>query len=371
MKRSKALHILVVVVLVSAMLMSMTACGSGGKKDIIKIGIINFLYGTRGMNAAQEYLEYLSENFPVEFEYVTCASTDAESNIASTENLITSGADVILSYVCDGAVQCTKLCEDAGVYFGMVMVKEYEEDIPELTASDYYLGAIHPETDAYTFAQELAEELMGEGYENFVTVGFNIGLVRENDKLTQGFQDYVNDNGGNMVTTINESIASLAEATTTMVANYGDQVDYIFAPAAGANFVLPRITDTDIRICVNDVPNNAKDLLGGKNLDYIYELPYECIGIMTVLGINAVNGVKLEGQPDLVSIESKASLLRSAEDVDEYLELTKLGEDGVPLYTAEELDQFILDEGETASWSDLMKLCASNHLEDIALRHAG
>lgn len=390
MKMRKILAMILVLAMALSLTITLTACGdepvepTGAVSDVptgdpdpvddpkelkpVKIGIINFLYGTRGMNAAEAYMEYLEANFPVEFELVTCASTDAESNIASTENLLTSGADVILSYVCDGAVQCTKLCEEADAYFGLMMCKEYEEDVAELTASDYYLGSIHPEHDAYAFAQELAALFMNEGFKNFVTVGFNIGLVRENDKLCYGFQDYVTENGGTIVTTINESVMSLSEATTTMVANYGDQIDYIFAPAAGANFVLPRITGTDIKICVNDVPNNTAELFSTGNLHFIYELPYECIGIMTVLAINAVNGIELAGTPEMISIESKYALLHNADDVASYLELTQLGEDGIPLYTAEELAQFI---SSSASWDDLMAMCASNRLEDIAARQAG
>ena len=123
-KRTKFMALIMAcVMLMSAFL---TGCGGNGatedsEQKNVKIGIILYDYTDIQGKELKNYCDnYLAENFPVTFEYLTASSGDNEAHLAAVDSLISTGCNAIFSGYDTMIGESMEKCDSAGVYYGIL-----------------------------------------------------------------------------------------------------------------------------------------------------------------------------------------------------------------------------------------------------------
>lgn len=129
-------------------------------EETIKIGVESFDTTDEQFLALQDYLEYLTEYYNIEFMYSESIA-NAEGEMAFIDSCASAGCDAILAYYNVAGAETIQRCIDQGMYYWGT-----EQYGVEFADNDMYVGT-------YTFIEEGSEangDFLG-GYE----LGYNLG----------------------------------------------------------------------------------------------------------------------------------------------------------------------------------------------------
>lgn len=343
-------------------------------RQTVKISILRNLWSDGTGTNIEQYARYLEANFNCKFDLVTIDGSTAEAVIAGTENAVAKGANIILTTIADGLDQACNIAGNAGVAFGMAYVAGNADQRAILATYDNYIGTFCAAVDGYSVGKEMAENLVGEGVDNFGVVTFTPGLLEDVDTRTAGFTETATALGANIVYTLEEMPGSaMITSISTMLETYGDQIDYIIAYGGGTNFVVPALTASNynIPIAVPQIPADYEAYFKTGILDYCVGFNDDIFGLAFAAGINYLNGQAAADTTDERIYECANVVFRSVEEAREYETLTGGNSDTDRSFYADEIKNLIVAYNPNASYQDIMALAKGSDLAGLKARHGG
>lgn len=383
--KKKILAMILVLVMALSLL---TACGDTGTtpgnepgnesgnvldgSKPVRVAILRNMWSDGTGTYIAQYAEYLEANFNCKFDLVTTDGSTGEAVIAATENSIAMGANIIITTIADGLDQACSIAESAGAAFGLAYVAGNATQRAQLAEHDNFIGIFTAAVDGYSVGKEMAENLIGEGIDNFGVVTFTRGLLEDVDTRTDGFVETATAMGANIVYVLEEmSGSAMIPSISTMLETYGDQMDYIIAYGGGTNFVVPALTATNIviPIAVPQVPSDYEAYFETGILDYCVGFNDYIFALAFAAGVNYLNGDTAANVPTERIYECANVVFRSVEEARDYDNMANGDTDATRTFTADEIKNLIVAYNPDVTYEDYMYLAKTTNLEGLKERH--
>lgn len=147
-----------------------TGCGKSAK---YKIGILLYNFTDIQGQEISAYADYLEEDFDVEFVKVSVGQDD-DSHIQGLESCLNQGCNAVFSGYNTAIDTCVEMCEEAGVYYGLILGDTQTTELSEKTlTSKYYLGGVKQFSgDPSKVGKQFAELLNGSEYTEIAGLSF-------------------------------------------------------------------------------------------------------------------------------------------------------------------------------------------------------
>lgn len=402
-KRTKFMALIMAcVMLMSAFL---TGCGGNGttedsEQKNVKIGIILYDYTDIQGKELKNYCDnYLAENFPVTFEYLTASSSDNEAHLAAVDSLISTGCNAIFSGYDTMIGESMEKCDSAGVYYGILFGEakneadqdgKYNEygnwgtkEQSNLYYSEYFLGGLYQfgADHGYEIGKVYGQAVVDAGLTNVGAISFPVYAFSDGVVISQGFAEVLEAANVSVCVDVNTGslpaqagFVTVGDDTKNYIANY-PTMDGIFGLSSGMDMVLPAINEVGrlwtsansgqgaIKMATLGYNDSSRKyledgtlIIGGTN-NYVQSVAY-----MFALAFDAVNGYNMKttedsgyqmngtiGYPTFTSIEE-------LNDMETYMLTTVNNDFSKCSVTAEELKAVLKTYGGSGSWEDLAKL---------------
>ena len=114
----KLVSILMAIAMLTTCIFALASCENTAEK--VKIGVVMYGYTDEQGKSTQEYCNYLSENFNVEFVYEKTDYND-DAHVGCVENLISAGCKAVISAYDTSLESSIQTCESAGVYYVLAL----------------------------------------------------------------------------------------------------------------------------------------------------------------------------------------------------------------------------------------------------------
>ncbi len=385
---SKIVTFIVAIACLSSVV-GLTACGKDDAK--YKIGILLYNFTDIQGKQIQEYADYLKEDFDVDFVYVAVGQDD-DSHIAGLESCINQGCDAVFSGYNTAIDTCVEMCEEAGVYYGLILGDTQSTTIAaESLSSKYYLGGVKqfsgdPAASGSIFADVINAsdytKIAGISFPPFAFVDGNsfwnqmvadldeskIVFDAGNDEMGFPF-NYKGDYWYFMFT--QEACQSTVDAMFTAHSD----IEIVVGMGSGMDYVLPALRaggHDDVRMLAlgytDDVAGYMQDgtLLAAGTNNYV-----QCMASMFARAYDALESDGEAWYSDRAKASDENYQYNGADGAADYTILTSVDEvndfksyiignkaDG-PI-TNDELKECMLTFNENATWADLTALTTKN-----------
>ena len=337
----------------------------GDENGEFTIGVIIHTTTDYLCSKLKAYTDYLGKSFGVKFSYYIIENFADETYLAGIENLCAQGVNGIITTNFSGTavLQGLKICEDNGVYMGVGWSQIDPEIKDAVYASDYFVGgAYESEVQA---GRDIIESLIENGCTNIAPIGYEPGITCH-DRRWQGMMEAFEEHpeikkageyrGLEFTKAVEDYLASDETIDGIAITLLG--IEYCMEPIKSAG------REGQVKIAFVDLSENCGKYLesgdvvcaiGGQYVDVVY--PF-------IFMLNALKGTPLEK----TEVESNFITCRTAEEFNNYVEY--LHKDGVYCWTAEELQNVLVEFNPDATSETLVQMGKDYSIEDTMARHA-
>lgn len=394
LKLSSLLMVVVMVFCLTACGGSKDAAGSEASTDFKKTKIAVALYedSTDFAKGMQDYISYLGEEMNVEITFALFSQQDEAANLATAQQLISSGVKGIIGTTDVGSTAIMKECEAAGVYYASYlcdMDTSYNTAYDDVFGSDIFLGAV---ADGYCSdkadpAQYYFDSLIGynEAHpDNQLThvsmVMFPAWAFPVQTAYAQKFVELVdeyNKTAKNQITVdpIDEAVDVLqfAPLDSTYFSKHAD-IDAIISFADGGTFVYPTMisagVDSDIKLFTAGF-NKENTVNFGSNGTQTFQQetgsPIEAVAYPLVLMVNKLNDVEFSDMPEAAErVDSSVLVANSDETMDQMMKsLYATGNSDDAFLTADDVANLTAVANPDATYAGLVEKIQSLNLDMV------
>lgn len=319
-------------ILAGIMAFSLTACGgtkategTEGTADFKKAKIAVALYedSTEFAKGMQDYITYLGEAMNVEITYGLFSQQDEAANVATAQQLISSGVDGIIGTTDVGTASIIKECEAANVFYASYLCDcntSFNTAHDEVFGSEKFLGAVADGycADKTTAANVYFDSLMGynEAHPDAPLTHLAMTIFPEwawpaqaacAQKFTELIDEY-NKTAETQITLdpLDEAVDVLqfAPVDSTYFSKHAG-IDGIISFADGATFVYPTMVSSGVDKTIKLFSSGfSKDLAanfgseGTQTFQQVMGPPIDSVAYPLVLMVNAINGVQFSDAPE-------------------------------------------------------------------------
>ena len=368
----------------------------------VKIGVILYNYTDIQGKEIKNYCDnYLSKEFPVEFEYQTASSGDNDAHLQAVDSLIATGCDAIMSGYDTVIGESMEKCDSAGVYYGTLFGEAKNESDQDgkyneygnwgttaqsnLYYSDYFLGGIYQfgSDHGYELGKIYGQAVVDAGVTKVGAISFPAYAFSDAVTICQGFSEVLETN--NIAICPNEETGALpAEAgfmtvgddTKAYIAKNTD-MDCLFGLSSGMDMVLPAVNEVGRLWSKSNLEEGAMKmaslgynessekylsdgtlLIGGTN-NYVESVAY----LFTLMfdAANGYNAKTIEGSGFDYNATINYPTFTNADelaDFETYMLTTTTDDFKKCSVTAEEMKKVMRTYGGSGSWNELSELVA-------------
>lgn len=378
-------------------------------KDV-KIGVILYNYTDIQGKEIKNYCEYLTQNFPVQFEYQTATANDNDAHLAAVDSLISTGCNGIISGYDSVVGASMEKCEEAGVYYGILLGEAKSEankdgnyneygnwgtvDQSDLYYSDYFLGGIYQfgADHGLELGKTYGQAVVDSGAKKVGAISFPTWAFSDSITICEGFQEVLKAAGVEICESANGGLpeeadfVSVGDDTKAYIEKYKD-MDCIFGLSSGMDMVLPAVNEVGRLGTSADRENGKMTIaslgynessrkyledgsltIGGVN-NYVQSVSYMFTLIFDAVNENnwkTNNEAKFEmnvaiNYPTFTNVEE-------LEDFETYMLTTVNNEFENSSVTADELKKVMKSYEGTQNWSDLQSLVSRSIAEIKEIR---
>ena len=357
------------IVMVLAMVLSMTACGSKKEEatgsEKYTIGINTWGSGVPVLDMFGDAKQYTIELLGHEVSRMSDDFT-ADKELQNVQNMCASGVDGIVfqAAAVSTVPQIGVECANAKIPFAFDVFVGENADLEVLAANNpYYCGAI--DLDMVADGAAIAEMAYENGCRTAVMIGGNIG-DNNMDQRSQGFTQRFTELGGEVLgeARCTDNSECLAKATDILSANPGVDAIYCFVGdyVEGSLTAIENLNITgDIQVyvsCVDEgTANYIKEgkVVGGN--DGISLASY----ITCTLVLNYLAGHKIVDENGLPPRLSTSPFRVDQDNVDNYLKVF-FSEEYAP-FTLEMLQKLLFTSNPEVSYQDYVNLVNDINLD--------
>ncbi|MFA5657967.1 MAG: substrate-binding domain-containing protein [Oscillospiraceae bacterium] len=286
-----------------------------------------------------------------------------EAQIASIENLIQSGCDIVTfcAYTGESIIpKISQLCKENEVYFAIWDTTITDADILEMVnANPYFCGTTNE--DQFEAGYQEVSILADKGAENFMFIKYAVG-VATCDEREKGALKAIEDLGLTNVYTI-VAPEDVKKAVQDVLTNY-PEVDGIISLGAAATYITPAIQAIDAVGRKGEVMTAAfdfSDTMGGENeagdLSLVFGGHVVTTHFANIMCISAFSGNPINADKEQLTIPYLT--ITSQADIDDYNKYI-IGE--TPPYTAEEM----LDSISGKTFEEFQQIVSEYSIQTIA-----
>ena len=367
----KLVSILMAIAMLTTSIFALASCENTAEK--VKIGVVMYGYTDEQGKSTQEYCNYLSENFNVEFVYEKTDYND-DAHVGCVENLISAGCKAVISAYDTSLESSIQTCESAGVYYVLALDYASPDDAKNVN-SQYFLGGTKQfGGDEAGLGKTYGEAFVKSGLHNVSGVSFPAFAFVEATPIYESFKATVNATSGNKVADLVYSSGfAAADVQTATSSAITKDTEAIFGMSSGLDYVYPELTNKhpNVKLLALGYNSSVGSLFDAGNLiaagtnNYPQSIASCFVRIMNALdgksysdaadgaynqkldNVNVVNGVA-----SYPVFTDKASL----EDFETYA--LGRGTDGMAkgAVTADEINNVLLSKNSNATLADLNKL---------------
>lgn len=385
--------------MVVVMVFCLTACG--GSKDIAeseasldfkkeKIGVALYEDSTDFAKGMQNYITYLAEGMNLEVTFVLFSQQDEAANLATVQQLISSGVQGIIGTTDLGSTAIIKECEAAGVYYASYlcdMDTSYKTAYDDVFGSDIFLGAVADGycSDKSDSAQAYFDSLVGynEAHPDDQITHVSMAMFPAwafpvQTAYAQKFVELIgeyNKTAETQITVdpIDEAVDVLqfAPLDSTYFSKHAD-IDAIISFADGGTFIYPTMisagVDKDIKLFTAGF-NKENTANFGSNGTQTFQQetgsPIEAVVYPLVLMVNKINDVEFSDMPkEAERVDSSILVANSDETIE--LMMNSLYATGNPddaFLTAEDVANLTAVANPEATYAGLVEKVQSLNLD--------
>lgn len=388
--------------LAGALVLSLTACGGntseksgngeGAEFKDAKIAVALYADGTFFSDTVKTYIDYLADAMNTEVKYTVFSQTDEAANVATVQQLISSGVDGIIGTMDLGTEAILDECEAAGVYYAGYRCDfetSYTNANEAVFGNDIFLGTVAdgPLTDDVTYGQVYFDSLLeyNEAHPDdpiehvsmalFPSYAFPIQMLAA-EQFTAAAEEY-NATAETPITVdpLNEEVDVLqfSPLSSTYFSQHPD-IDAIMSFAAGVTYIYPTMVssgvDAEIKLFTSDYDVSMTDNFGSKGTQTFQQVvasPIEAITYPLVLMINRINDVEFSDMPEKAErIPSSLIVVNSDEDMDKMLtNLYSTGEAENAMLSAEDVVNLTAVVNPDATYADLVEAVQSMTIDTM------
>lgn len=360
-------RLLTMLLLAAMLLMPLTGASAEEAPETVHVGFVCWGYSDLLSTQYVRYLDYLAENMNLEITYATAYSS--EEHVATTENLISAGVDVILDYDCYAAMM--ELCENAGVYLAQYSLEISSPELKEtLEGYSHWLG--YSVCDDYESGCYMAKAMYDQGCRNIALLAIAPGSAAA-DLRWNGVVDTVAqyDDYNIIAEYRNDDTGEFGPALSNMIALYGNLDGVILMGSSdGAYDAVIQTLEIEgligeIKFATVDVDENSRVDMERGALHVIGGGQFIDPGMLLIPVYNAVTGSPMTDGP--FTLYGKNIFIEGPEDFDIYE--TYIEGDVFP-YTFEELKPYLRMYNPEATFEDFAEFYDQYSLDEVVTRHA-
>ncbi len=375
--------------------LGITACSSAAK---YRIGILLYSWDDIQGQQIRSYAEYLKEGFDVDFTYIT-VGTDDSQHIEGIESAILQGCDAVFSAYTTAIDQSVSICEEAGVYYGLLLADTPNAGASaETLACSYFLGGVAQfGGDPAATGKDFAEAVNATDYTKIAGLSFPPFAFIDGNAIFNSFTANIDDSktvysaGNEAMPYFNYNgdyyyymftAESCATAVTQMFAEHPD-IEVIVGMGSGMDYILPALRNSghgDVKLLSLGYTDQVSDYLADGTLLAAGTNNYT--ESMASLFARAYDAMESDGEAwysdrtartdadyltDGADGKADYTILHNVSEAADF-EAYIIGDKSHGSITNDELKQCMLSFNENAGWADLTAL-TTRTLSDIkALR---
>lgn len=373
-------------------------CASNAK---YKIGVLLYNFTDIQGTQIKEYGDYLEKDFDVDFVYVSVGSDD-DSHIQGLESCLNQGCNAIFSGYNTAIDTCIEKCEEAGVYYGLILGDTQTTTIAAKNLqSKYYLGGVKQFSgDPSTVGAQFAQIVNNTEYTKIAGISFPPFAFVDGNTLFNKFTEDLNETK-TVYSAGNEAMPfpfnyngdywyfmftqEACEATVTAMFTAHPDIEVVVGMGSGMDYVLPALRNgnhNNVKMLAlgytDDVASymeNGTLLAAGTN-NYVH-----CMASMFARAYDALESGGTAWYSDRAKADSEFYQYGGADGAADYTILTSVAEvNDFKTYvvgdkangpiTNEELKNCMLTFNENATWADLTALTTKTLSQIKAARTA-
>lgn len=389
--------------LAGAMVLSLTACGgSGGSGDTgengsgdfksAKIAVCLYGDGDTMSKSIENYVNTLGEAMNIDVSYAVFSQQDEAANVATVQQLISSGVDGIIATTDLGTEAIIEECEAAGVYYAGYRCdfeSSYTNANEAVFGSDVFLGAVADGElmDEVTLGEIYFDSLLeyNEAHPDAPLDHVAVNMfpsyafptqVKAVEQLMAAAEEY-NATATTPITVdpLDEAVDVLqfAPLDSTYFSKHPD-IDAIMSFASGIVFTYPTMVtagvDSQIKLFTNDYDVSIAENFGSNGTQTVQQIiasPLESIAYPLVLMVNKINGVEFSDMPETAErISSSLLVVNSDEDMEKMLNnLYSTGDPASATLSAEDVVNLTAVANPDATYADLVETVQSITIDTV------
>lgn len=378
-----------VAVLSAAMLIGCVSAFTGcGKSAKYKIGILLYNFTDIQGQEISAYADYLEEDFDVEFVKVSVGQDD-DSHIQGLESCLNQGCNAVFSGYNTAIDTCVEMCEEAGVYYGLILGDTQTTELSEKTlTSKYYLGGVKQFSgDPSKVGKQFAELLNGSEYTEIAGLSFPPFAFIDGTTLWNAMVEDLGE-GKQIKSAENEAMpfpfnykgdyfyfmftADACNAEVQKMFSKYPDIEVLVAMGSGMDYILPALRQynhTDVKmLCLgynDDTMQYMQDgtLLAAGTNNYV-----QCMASMFARAYDALESDGAAWYSDRPAATAENYQYNGADGAADYTIMTSVAEvedfenyivcddKGNGPINNEELKQCMLSFNEDATWAQLTEL---------------
>lgn len=386
MKKTLIAKILVIVLAITCLLsiVILSGCTDNAK---YKIGVLLYNFTDIQGRQIKDYGDYLEKDFDVKFVYVSVGSDD-DSHIQGLESCLNQGCNAIFSGYNTAIDTCIEKCEEAGVYYGLILGDTQTTEIAsDKLQSKYYLGGVKQFSgDPAATGKIFAEVINGTSLTKIAGISFPPFAFIDGTTLFNQMVDDL-DESKTVYSAGNDPMPfpfnyrgdywyfmftqEMCEATVTAMFTAHSDIEIVVGMGSGMDYVLPALRNgnhTNVKMLslgyTDDVASYMQDgtLLAAGTNNYV-----QCMASMFARAYDALESDGTAWYSDRAKADSEFYQYAGADGVADYTILTSvaevndfktfvIGNKASGPITNDELKQCMLSFNENATWASLTAL---------------
>ena len=390
-------------ILAGTLALSLTACGGNGSEsnggdsgadfEKAKIAVAFYQDSGKAVTATKAFLEEVGAAMNVEFTYATFSQMDEATNVATVQQLISSGVDGIIGTMDLGTESILSECEAAGVYYaGYLCDFNTSRSTAEeaVFGNEMFLGTISdgPATenagvtgDAYRDSiLEYNEAHPDDPIDHVAMAMFPDWAYPSQkimaDQFVADMEEY-NATAETPITvdSLDEEVDVLqfAPLDSTYFSKHPD-IDAIVGFAAGTSFIYPTMVssgvDSEIKLFTSGYEGGEEEnfgTAGTQTYQQVIVSPVEAIAYPLVLMVNQINGVEFSDMPESAEcVDSSVMLVNIDEDMEKFLSnIYYTGEAADSFLTADDVVNMTAVANPDATYAELVETVQGMSIDSI------
>ena len=391
---------LAAVVVAAASLVSLIAVSGCTDNAKYKIGVLLYNFTDIQGKQIKEYGDYLSKDFDVSFVYVAVGADD-DAHISGLESCLNQGCNAVFSGYNTAIDTCIEKCEQAGVYYGLILGDTQTTEIAsDKLQSKYFLGGVKQFSgDPSKVGTQFAEIVNATEYTKIAGISFPPFAFVDGNSLFNKFREDLNDSktvyeAGNdpMPFPFNYNgdyyyfmfTQEACQATVDKMFTEHSDIEVVVGMGSGMDYVLPALRSgghNNVKMLalgytddVSGYLENGTLLAAGTN-NYVH-----CMASMFARAYDALESDGAAWYADRAKADSEYYQYNGADGAADYTILTSvaevndfkayvIGDKAQGPVTNEELKNCMLSFNENATWAQLNALTTKT-LEQIKTARA-